>query len=193
MEDLQNLLEKINREGVEKAEAQAKRILDDAKAQADALLKQARDEAKKTADGAAQEAAREQERALASIRQGARDVVLSAQAQVVDLFEKALRRDVDKALADEKTVLALVQDALRAVVGGDAAVALPAKLVPALKAQLAGETSITLAADETVASGFSITFDQGRIEQAFTADVLAAEIARRLRPDLAKLVTTHES
>jgi F0F1-type ATP synthase membrane subunit b/b' len=40
-EDLQSLLEKINRDGVEKAEAEATRIIEDAKAKAAAILKEA--------------------------------------------------------------------------------------------------------------------------------------------------------
>ena len=43
MEDIQSLLEKINREGVEKAEAEAKRIVDAAKAKADKILSEARE------------------------------------------------------------------------------------------------------------------------------------------------------
>ena len=39
MEDLQSLLEKINRDGVEKADAEAKRIVDAAKAGTDAFDK----------------------------------------------------------------------------------------------------------------------------------------------------------
>ena len=42
MEELQSILEKINREGVEKAEAEAKRIVDAAKAEADAIVRDAR-------------------------------------------------------------------------------------------------------------------------------------------------------
>ena len=47
MEDLQSLLEKINRDGVEKADAEAKRIVDAAKARADAIVKEAREAAAK--------------------------------------------------------------------------------------------------------------------------------------------------
>ena len=43
MEDLQSLLEKINREGVEKADAEAKKIIETAQAKADALVKDALD------------------------------------------------------------------------------------------------------------------------------------------------------
>ncbi|MBQ3288801.1 MAG: hypothetical protein IJH50_05260 [Kiritimatiellae bacterium] len=57
MEELQSILEKINREGVEKAEAEAKRIVDAAKAEADAVLRDARDAAAKEKADAARESA----------------------------------------------------------------------------------------------------------------------------------------
>ena len=41
MEDLQSLLEKINRDGVEKAEAEAKKIVDAAKARASVVMDEA--------------------------------------------------------------------------------------------------------------------------------------------------------
>ena len=58
MEDLQSLLEKINRDGVEKADAEAKRIVDAAKARADAIVKEAREAAAKE-KAAAEKAAAE--------------------------------------------------------------------------------------------------------------------------------------
>ena len=53
MEDLQGLLEKINREGVEKAEATAAKIVAEATAKADAIVKNARAEADKAKADAA--------------------------------------------------------------------------------------------------------------------------------------------
>ena len=41
MEDLQSLLEKINRDGVEKADAEAQRIIAEAKAKADEIVRAA--------------------------------------------------------------------------------------------------------------------------------------------------------
>ena len=47
MEELQSLLEKINRDGVEKAEAEAAKIIAEAKARAGAIVQEAEAEAKK--------------------------------------------------------------------------------------------------------------------------------------------------
>ena len=187
MEDLQSLLEKINRDGVEKAEAEAKAILADAKAKADALVANARAEADKAKADAEKAAAEYAKRAAETIRQSARDTVLKVESSLTALLEKLLVKDVEKALADEATVGAIVTEAVKAVVG-TAEVAAPAKLVPALKAQLAAQGNITIVTDDTLGTGVSVKTDGGRVESAFTADVIAAELAKRLRPDLAKLL-----
>ena len=71
---------------------------------------------------------------------------------------------------------------------GKADVAVPAKLAPALKAQLASQPNLTVVTDDSLGTGFSVKVDGGRVEHAFTGSVIAEELARRLRPDLAKLV-----
>ena len=47
----------------------------------------------------------------------------------------------------------------------------------------------TVVVDESLGAGFSVKLDGGRVEHAFTAEVIAAELAKRLRPDLAKLLS----
>ena len=187
MEDLQSLLEKINRDGVEKAEAEAKSILADAKAKANSIIESARAEAAAEKAGSEKAAADYAARAQETIRQAARDTVLKVEAALTALLERLLVKDVETALADEATVTALVREAVKGIVG-EAEVAAPAKLVPALKAQLAALGSITVVTDETLGTGVSVKTDGGRVESAFTADVIAAELAKRLRPDLAKLL-----
>ncbi len=187
MEDLQNLLEKINREGVEKAEAEAARIVADAKTKADALLKDAAEKAQAITSTAERDAVASTQRANETIRQGARDLVLSVKASLDSLFEKVLLKDVEKALNDEATVQALVTEAIKGVTGS-VEVALPPQLAPALKAQLAASGNVTIVVDESLGQGFSVKTDSGRVESAFTAEVVASEIAKRLRPDLANLL-----
>lgn len=187
MEDLQNLLEKINREGVEKAEAKAKEIIARAQTQADALVRDARAEAERTKAQAEQAASDSAQRAAETIRQGARDLILKLKASITELLERALVKDVDKALADEATVVALVTDAIKGL-SGQIEIATGAKLAAALKAQLAASGAITIVTDETLGTGFSVKTDGGRVESAFTAEVIAAELAKRLRPDLAELL-----
>ena len=62
------------------------------------------------------------------------------------------------------------------------------KLAAALRAQLAAKGPFTVAEDDSVGAGFSVKVDKGRVESSFTAEAISAELARRLRPDLAKLL-----
>ncbi len=187
MEDIQSLLEKINREGVEKADAEAKRILDGAKADAEAIIRDAHAEADKAKADAEKAAAEYTARAAESIRQSARDVVLEVKESINALFDRLLLKNVSSALADEKTATELVASAIRELAGsGD--ISCGAKLAEALKAQAARLGDFTVTIDESKDEGFSVSVDAGRIEHAFTTDVIAAEIAKRLRPDLAALL-----
>ena len=185
MEDLQGLLEKINRDGVEKAEAEAKRIIDDARAKADALVKDAQAQAAQSKADAEKTSAAYAERAAETIRQSARDIVIGVKDSVTALLENLLAKDVEKALGDSAAQIAA--DAIKDLTGSGEITCGP-KLAAALKAQLATLNSFTVTTDEALGAGFTVKIDGGRVEHDFTAETISTELAKRLRPDLAKLI-----
>jgi V/A-type H+-transporting ATPase subunit E len=187
MEDLQSLLEKINRDGVEKAEAKAREIVAEAEAKAAAIIAAAREEAEKTAREAAKKAEDSARRAAETIRQSARDTVIETHAAVTACLEKLLKAGVSAALDEEATVKSLAAGAIGSIAGGGE-IRCPEKFARALAAELAGKGAFEVVSDETVGSGFSVRIDGGRIEHTFTAEAVSSELARRLRPDLAALV-----
>lgn len=187
MEDLQSLLEKINRDGVEKADAEAKRIVAEAEAKAAAIVRDARAEAERARAQAEKSATEYAAHAAETIKQGARDIVLGVEASVRSLLEKLLAKNVDKALADEATAAALAAEAVKELAGPGEITCGP-KLAAALRAQLAAKGSFKVVEDDSVGAGFSVKVDGGRVESSFTAEAISEELARRLRPDLAKLV-----
>lgn len=186
-EELQSLLEKINRDGVEKANAAAEEIIADAKAKAAALVADAKANAAKATADAEKAAADYAARAVETLSQAARDTVLKIEASVTALLEKLLAANVDATLADDGTLSALTLEAVKGL-AGPVDVAVPAALAPALKAQLAAQKDLTVVTDDTLGTGFSVRLDGGRVEHTFTGEVIAAELAKRLRPDLAKLL-----
>ena len=107
---------------------------------------------------------------------------------VAALLEKLLAKDVAVALADGQTASALVAEAIRELTG-PGEITCGGKLAEVLRAQLAEQGEFTVVVDETAGVGFSVKLDGGRVEHAFTAEVIAEELARRLRPDLAKLIS----
>ena len=187
MEDLQSLLEKINREGVEKADAEAKKIIENAQTKADALVKDALAKAAQAKADAEKDAKAYAERAAETIRQSARDVIIGVKDSVSALLENLLAKDVDRALADEKTAVGIVAEAIKDLTG-PGEIRCSAKLAATLNSQLSTLNSFTVVTDESLGTGFTVKTDGGRVEHDFTAETISAELARRLRPDLAKLV-----
>ena len=192
-EELQQLLEKIQRDGVDKANAEAKAILDKANAEAKGIVEKAKEEAAATTAKAEADAQAFADRAKETIGQAARDTVMEVKNGVNKLFEGLLARDVNAALADNAAALAA--DAVKALAAGsDAQVAANAKLAEALRAQLAAGAAkgVTVVTDESVGTGFSVRLDGGRVEHDFSEKAITAALAKRLRPDLAKIVKSEE-
>ena len=186
-EELQSLIEKINRDGVEKATAEAEKIVSAAKEQAAAIVKAARDEAARYAVAAEADAKASAERAQETLRQAARDAVISAEGSVTRLLEKILVANVNAALSDPATAASIAGEAVRDIVTSGEISAAP-KIAEALKAQLAAKANFSVVMDETHGSGFNVKLDGGRVEHDFTGATVAAELAKRLRPDLAALM-----
>ena len=188
-EELQQLLEKIQRDGVDKANAEAAAIVAKAKAEAEAIVKKAQEdaaaaEAKGKADAEAYAA-----RARETISQAARDTVLKVKEDVTKLLTQLLAQDVSAALATEAVPLAAAA-VKELVTGSGAEVAASAKFVDALRAQLAAQAQngVKVVADEMTGAGFTVKLDNGRVEHDFTDAAISEALAQRLRADLAKLL-----
>ena len=188
-EELQQLLEKIQHDGVEKANAEAATILAKAKADAAAILKDAESKAAALRAQAETDAKAFEERAQKTISQSARDTVLEVKDAIGRMLEKLLAKDVAAALADPSEAAKLALAAVNEL-GSNADVAAGEKLAAALKAQLAADAKagVKVVLDESVGTGFSIRLDSGRVEHDFSESAIVAALAKRLRPDLAKLV-----
>ena len=97
--ELQSLLEKIQRDGVEKANAEAAEITARAKEEAALIVKKAKEDA--AAEKARSEAEQKAyaERASETIRQAARDTILEVENAVRKLLEKVLLDNVNEAMS----------------------------------------------------------------------------------------------
>ena len=189
-EELQQLLEKIQRDGVDKANAEAAAIVAKAKDEANALVKNAEEEAAATRAKAEEEAAAYAARARETISQAARDTVLKVKEDVTKLLTQLLAQDVTAALANEAVPLAAA--AVKELVTGSAAaeVATASKFVDALRAQLAAQaqSGVKVVADDMTGAGFTVKLDNGRVEHDFTDAAISGALAQRLRSDLAELI-----
>ncbi len=188
-EELQQLLEKIQRDGVDKANAEAAAIVAKAKDEANALVKNAEEEAAATRAKAEEEAEAYAARARETISQAARDTVLKVKEDVTKLLTQLLAQDVTAALATEAVPLAAAA-VKELVTGSDAEVAIAPKFVDALRAQLAAQAQdgVKVVADDMTGAGFTVKLDNGRVEHDFTDAAISGALTQRLRSDLAELI-----
>lgn len=189
-EELQQLLEKIQRDGVEKANAEAAAIVAEAKAEAEALVKEAQEVAAATEAKGKADAEAHAKNARETLGNEARKLVGQVRNDITRLFTALLAQDVSAALATEAVPLAAA--AVKELVSGDATaeVAVSKKLVDAIRAQLAAQAQggVKVVSDETTGAGFTVKLENGRVEHDFTDAAIAEALAQHLRPDLAELL-----
>lgn len=196
-EELQSLLDRIRSEGVGKAEAEAKGIIDAAKKEAAEIRAKAEADAAATREAAKRDAADFAARADATVRQSMRDVKLQLAADLQAQAEAFVADGVKGAFADEKAVSGWVAKAVDAylaqggngvevALGGDAS-----KMAAAVKAALAAKAAnggVNVTTSPAFPDGFTIRLDGGRVEQCFTAEAVTEALGRLLRPELAALL-----
>lgn len=197
-EELQQLLDRIRTEGVEKAQAEAQALVEQARREAGEIVARAEAEAKAFRETAQRDADAYQRRAEQSIRQAARDVLIQVEQDLVGRFEGLLSREVGAAVADEAAFRKWVSEAVAAylkggdkeveVVVGGAAAEQAAGLLARLRQEAGTQQGITIAPNPAFPAGFTLRLQGGRVAYSFTAEAITAALARLLRPQLAKLL-----
>jgi len=192
-QDLQQLLEKINTDGVEKAKTEAAKIIAQANGQAKTLVDQATREAAQRVATAKQEAEAFDRRAEETIRQSARDTLLNVEKAVTDMLCRLLLKDVNTTLNTPELVSKLATEAVHTYLhekGSMDVVVATATLADALRATLATEAAngINVVIDNLTGSGFKVRLANGRIEHDFSGTAVADALAKNLRPKLSALL-----
>lgn len=194
-EELQSLLEKINSDGVMKANAERDAIIAKAQADADAIIADAEKKAENIRKQAAADAETLQKRAESAISQAARDVVLKLKAElesritaaVADTAEKTMTPEFMaelikslgiKFLSDpnaELTVMASVKDAA----------ALDAALKGALAASFRKQPRVL--AEPTIRGGMEVNFSGNELFFDFSTEALTELLAAYTAPKIAEI------
>ena len=191
-EELQSLLDRIQSEGVAKAEARAAEIVAEAEKKAAGIVAEAEKRAAEIRAAAEADAATLQSRAEQSLQQAARDVRLQVGAAIQDTLERVLLKDVRAALADPAFLQRYVEMAAKSV-GGAAELRVPEDQAEALseyaRSRLADEVGkgLKIAPDSDVTAGVRVLLDGGRVEHDFTDEAVMEALSRVVRPSLAKL------
>jgi V/A-type H+-transporting ATPase subunit E len=197
-EELQSLLERIRRDGVEKAEAEAAAILRDARAEAARIVREAGETAAQKREQAEKEAAEAEARGRRALEQAARDLLLTVGGNVEALLLGLVRDRVGRALSGDslRQVVLEVVGAYARAGGREAGMELlvppgrQREIADLLLGELAAEMrrGVEVRGDGTVAAGFRVSIPGEHVEHDFSAEAIAESLGRLLRPHLAEIV-----
>ena len=191
-EDLQALMERIQKDAVEKAELEANAIISKAKDKAAAIVKAAEDEAKAKLEQADKDAEAFTERSGRTLEQAARDLLLSVGKNLEKMVLDLLSLQIEKSL-DETTVKNMLLTIAKSY-SSDIEIDFSEADAKALSSFVMGEfakqlkAGVTVESDKGVKFGFRVKLDGGKVSHEFTEAAMAESLSALLRPQLAKIV-----
>ena len=195
-EQLKELLEKIQQEGVKVAEDKARLIDEEAKRQARAIIDEARKEAETLMLEAKDSISKTEEGMKATLRQTGRDIILALKAEINATLNKLITARVREALTiDElKNILSSLVHGVSAHDKSEIVLTLKKEDAEKLEKGLLGElkktiqAGLTIKASDDIHAGFTISYDAGKSLFDFTDKALAEYIAQSLKPKLAEIL-----
>jgi V/A-type H+-transporting ATPase subunit E len=193
---LQELLDRIKRDGVEAARAEAARIIATAEARAKELLAEAERQARTTLDRAAADARRMEEAGRAALSQASRDLLLGFRDQLRSLLDALIRADTAAGYGPEvlSEVIPAVVKALAQSGTEDLAVLVPpamlAKLDARMISRLAAELTkgVELRPSPALDAGFRVSAKDGSAYVDFSAEALAELLSLHLNARLSQIL-----
>ena len=191
-EDLQALMERIQKDAVDKAELEATSIISKAKEKAAEIVKAAEEEAKAKLEQADKDAEAFTERSERTLEQSARDLLLSVGKNLEKMILDLLSLQIEKSL-DETTVKSMLL-AIAKSYSSDIEIDFSEADAKALSSFVMGEfakqlkAGVKVESDKGVKFGFRVKLDQGKVSHEFTEAAMAESLSALLRPQLAKIV-----
>ncbi|MDR1910064.1 MAG: V-type ATP synthase subunit E [Spirochaetaceae bacterium] len=189
---LQELIDKIKRDGIESASQEAGRLKSQAEDEAKRIVDAARKEAEGIIAKAKADAERTEKTGIAAVGQASRNVVLSFRTEIQTVLDRIVARETAAALSDEVLKSAL-PEILKGWAGGDALeLILPeaqlAKLSSFFDGKLSAELKkgVELRSDRNLGAGFRIANRDGSAYYDFSAEAVAELLSAYLNPRLAE-------
>jgi V/A-type H+-transporting ATPase subunit E len=197
-EELQSLLDRIQKEGIEKAQADSDRMLAAAKTKADQMVREAEQKAKALIEQARKDAEVFTDRSIQSIGHASRDLVLAVGDAVQSTLQQIMGAQVATALTTEtlsRMLVAVVTAYTKAPPNRsrieflldpeqqqDLLALMHASFAEALR------EGITIKGDTSVVSGFRAVLPDQNVEHDFTGEAVTEALGQILRPHLAEIL-----
>lgn len=195
-EELKDLINKINEEGIRAAKQEGARIEEEAKKRAQGIIAIANSQSKEILDMAKQKTEKMEENAKASIKQGGRDILIALRKEINAMLDKLITSHVHKALAAEELTKIINQLIKEAVVKDktDIVILLKKEDLDKLEKSFLDELKnlakkgITLRVSEDIQGGFLISYDGARSYYDFTDKALSEYLSSYIKPKLGQML-----
>lgn len=194
---LQELIDKIKKDGVGAAEASAQAIIADAEKRAEAIVAEAERKAAENEKKAKAEAERLEKASIDAIKQAARNTILSFRDGINAELSALIQAETAKSY-DDKLLKTLIPEVVKEWVKNQEAssvsvllsekdtAALSASLTAALKNEIA--KGLEIKADSSLDAGFRISTKDGAAFYDFSAESVAALFSAYLNPKTAQIM-----
>jgi V/A-type H+-transporting ATPase subunit E len=196
MEEIKELIAKIQKEGVQAAEEKARQIENEAHKTAADILHKAKAEAEKIIRETKENCSQMQAAGHNSLKQAGRDMLLSLKKEINVTLERVILKEIRHALNSEelqKIIISLIKQhsqkenaAIEILLSPEDLKNLEGSLLEKLKGEL--KKGLVLKPSQDILAGFSISFDGGKSYFDFTDASLAEYIANYLKPQLAEIL-----
>lgn len=191
---VEELLDKIRREGVEAARAEAAKIAAEAEAARKSLIEAAEKEAAAIVAKAKADAVRAEEAGRAALAQASRDLLIAFKDRLQALLDAAVRAESAAALKGDALAQA-VPVVLKAMAAGgqeELSLLLPEAELKALEAKFASSLAaelkkgLVIKPHADLAAGFRVVEKGGAAYYDFSAEAVAELLSRHLNARLAE-------
>ncbi len=194
---IQELIDKIKKDGIATAESEADKIVKDAEAKAVAITNEAQQKADEIIKSAKKEAEKLQKSSEEAIVQAGRNLLLSFKDSIINELNGIILAETQK--AESKDILVkLVPETVRAWAKNsevsELSVLLSEKDLKAMESSLVSELKaeiskgLEIKTDKTLSAGFRIGVKDGAAYYDYSADSLAEMFAAYLNPKVAELI-----
>lgn len=184
---IQDLLDKINKEGVDEALQKKEEIIAKANEEADKIIKDAKTKAEdivKEANGEAEKLVKQGE---SSLEQAARNIRLSIKNELNDMFAKTLNDSLKKNLSSSDYT-EIIKTAISGVSDANKKVELSDKLYEGIASSVFSSLGVSSEKNSTLRSGFKLSVNNGKAYYDFTDEELTALLVPYLSEGLNRIV-----
>ncbi len=198
-ETLDKLIGRIQKEGIEKAEAQSAERISAAEKKAAAIVEAAEKKAAEIVARAEEEGKQFEKRGRQSLSQAARDTLLSVSQTIDTLFDVLTRQAVKQSL-DPDTLRGIITEVIKRYFSdteaqGDIGVLVSKDDAAAIGKQLmaafgdAAKQGVTLGEDNDLTGGFKISMKDDHLYHDLSVEAIARIMCVFLRPQLGEITS----